>query len=108
MNPILPVPKREPTSDKIIFELIRSFPCLRVKVDRWLERATKFDPDQFHRMFACASSGEILCALFILNVWSDSYAKSNGWNFDLFAFMSCADDGNRKALLNWIAYPRWP
>jgi len=92
----------------MIFALIRSFPCLAIKVHRWLDRATEFDPDEFHQLFERASTGEIHCALFILNVWSSSYAGSKGWRFDLMAFMSCADDGNRKALLNWMANPFWP
>lgn len=108
MNTILPVPLREPTPDQIIFTLIRSFPCLARKVCQRLDRATGFDPDKFYRLFECSSSGEMLCALFILNVWSSSYAESKGWRFDLMAFMSTADDGNRKALLNWIAHPCWP
>ncbi len=108
MTPILPAPKREPTPDQMIFALIGSFPCLAIKVRHWLARATEFDPDQFHQLFERASSGEVHCALFILNVWSSSYADLKGWRFDLMAFMSCADDGNRKALLNWMANPFWP
>lgn len=108
MTPIIPAPKREPTPDTIIFTLIRSFPCLAIKVRRWLDRANEFDPDEFYRLFERASSGEVHCALFILNVWSHSYAVSKGWRFDLIAFMNCADDGNRKALLDWITKPCWP
>ena len=107
MNSILP-PLREPTPDQIIFTLIRSFPCLAIKARHWLGHASSFDPDEFYQLFARASSGEILCALFILNVWSHSYADTKGWKFDLFAFMNCADGGNRKALINWMANPCWP
>jgi hypothetical protein len=107
MNPSLP-DKREPTPDQIIFTLIKSFPCLAIKVRQWLARATEFDPDEFYLLFERASSGEVHCALFILNVWSHGYAVSKGWRFDLVAFMNCADGGNRQALLDWIANPRWP
>jgi hypothetical protein len=108
MNAHPPIPQREQTPDQIIFKLIRSFPCLAIKVRPWLARATEFDPDQFYQLFARASSGEVHCALFILNVWSHGYAISKGWRFDMVAFMSCADGGNRKALLDWIANPCWP
>jgi hypothetical protein len=92
----------------MIFKLIKSFPCLAIKARAWLARTTEFDPDEFYALFERASTGEVLCALFIVNVWSHSYADSKGWKFDLFAFMSCADGGNRKALLNWMANPYWP
>jgi hypothetical protein len=108
MTPNLPATKREPSPDQIIFALIRSFPCLAIKVRRWLDKVTEFDPDEFHQLFERASSGEVHCALFILNVWSHSYAVSKGWRFDLVAFVNCADGGNRQALLDWIARPYWP
>jgi hypothetical protein len=107
MNSILP-PVRNSSPDQIIFNLIRSFPCLAIKARHWLGHTSSFDPDDFYQLFGRASSGEMLCALFILNIWSHSYADSKGWKFDLFAFMNCADDGNRKALLNWVANPCWP
>jgi len=94
--------------DTYILTLIRTFPCLAVKVRHWLDRTTEFDADEFYALFRGASTGEIHCALFILNVWNPGYAELKDWRFDFFAFMGCADDGNRKALLNWIAYPRWP
>jgi hypothetical protein len=101
----LPVPRRESTPDQIIFGLVRNFPCLTTKVRRWLDRATEFDPDEFHALFARASSSELHCALFILNVWSHSYAVMKGWRFDLHAFINCADDANRQVLLDWMAKP---
>jgi hypothetical protein len=108
MNSIIPAHRNHTTPDQLIFKLIRSFPCLAIKARTWLSRATAFDPNEFYQLFECASSGEVLCALFILNVWSHSYADSKGWKFDLFAFMNCADGGNRDALLNWMAKPYWP
>lgn len=48
MTPLVPAPKREPTPDQIIFTLVRSFPCLAIKVRRWLERTHEFDPDEFY------------------------------------------------------------
>ena len=89
----------------MIFKLIKSFPCLAIKARAWLARTTAFNPDEFYQLFERASSGEVLCALFILNVWSHSYANTKGWKFDLFAFMNCADGGNRKALQNWMERP---
>jgi hypothetical protein len=108
MNSIQPAPRREPTPDQMIFALIRTFPCLVRKVSHWLDRARKFDPDEFHGLFERASSGEVYTALFILNVWSSGYADTKGWRFDLMAFMSCADSENRKALLDWMNHPHWP
>jgi hypothetical protein len=100
--------KRALTPDEYIFALIRSFPCLAIKVRQWLDRTTEFDPDEFYKLFEGASTGEVLCALFILNVWSSSYADLKDWRFDLFRFMACADSGNREALLGWMANPYWP
>lgn len=108
MNTILPARQKAPTPDEYILALIRSFPCLAIKVRRWIDRTTEFDPDEFHQLFECASTGEVLCALFILNVWNPGYAARKGWKFDLIDFIGCADDGNRRALLNWIAHPYWP
>ena len=102
------IPKRPPMSDEYIFALIRSFPCLAIKVRRWLDHTTEFDADDFYQLFECASTGETHCALFILNVWNPGYAECKGWRFDLFAFLGCADSGNRKAFLDWIANPYWP
>jgi len=93
---------------RYIFALIRSFPCLAIKVRRWLDTTTQFDADAFYRQFAGASTGEIHCALFVLNVWNPGYAELHGWRFDLFGFLGCADDGNRRAFLNWVANPFWP
>ena len=108
MNTNVQPRRKPPTPDEYIFALIRSFPCLAIKVRRWLDRTTKFDPDEFYQLFDCASTGEVLCALFILNVWSPGYADLKEWRFDLFRFMSCADGGNREALLNWMENPYWP
>jgi hypothetical protein len=108
MNPIIPAPRDEITPDQIIFKLIRTFPCLAIKAHQWLARTREFDPDKFHQLFECASTGETLCALFILNVWNPGYADSKGWTFNLFDFMGCADPGNRRALLDWMTKPYWP
>ncbi len=106
MNSILPIYENEGTPDDRILDLIKSFPCLQLRTRRWIGRTTRFDPDEFYQLFERASSSERLGALFVLNVWSHSYADLKGWTFDLFAFVNCADDGNRKALLNWIENPR--
>ncbi len=108
MNNTLPAPKRRPTPHQLIFGLIRSFPCLVIKTQHWLDRTEQFDPDEFFALFDCASSGERHCALFILNVWSHGYAEMKGWRFDFIAFISCADRANRDALLEWAAKPCWP
>ncbi len=108
MNPIVPPLQNDTTPDYVIFTLIRTFPCLAIKANRWLSRTNAFNPDEFYQLFERASSGEVLCALFILNVWSHSYAEAKGWKFDLLAFMNCADNGNRAALLHWMRNPCWP
>jgi hypothetical protein len=100
--------EKGPSPDQLIFGLIESFPCLGRKVGHWLRPAKRFDPDEFFALFDCASSGERHCALFVLNVWSHGYAETKGWRFDLIAFMSCADNENRDALLTWAAKPFWP
>jgi hypothetical protein len=89
-----------------ILELIASFPCLRNKVRHY--QPIQFDADHFWKLFAGASHGERLCALFILNIWNPGYAVSQGWRFDLFEFIGCADGGNRSALIAWMENPFWP
>ena len=98
-------PNRKATG--IIVELIKSFPCLRIKVGSdW--RPYEFEPDLFYENADCWSGGERLCVLFVLNVWNPGYAKHKGWTFNLFDFIGTADPGNRAALLKWCENPIWP
>lgn len=105
MTTPIPAPKREPAPDRIILGLIRTFPCLTPRAQEWLDRTTQFDPDEFHALFARASSCELLGALFILNVWNRNHAEAKDWHFDFVAFIHCADLANYQALLNWMAKP---
>jgi hypothetical protein len=107
MNTPLP-PKRDLTPDQQIFVLILTFPCLANRAQPWLNRATEFDPEHFHSLFARASTLESLCSRFVLNVWNTHYARAKGWNFDLYAFMTCADAPSRAALLHWLRHPDPP
>ncbi len=86
--------------------LAESFPCLRIKIEEY--HPARFDPDTFWRLMRGASSGERLCALFVLNVWSPVYAARKGWKFDLFEFAVTADSTNRELVCEWITYPDWP
>jgi len=47
-------------------------------------------------------------AVWLLNVWNPSYAKSKKWNFDLFAALANLDSGNRQAICDWLKNPIWP
>lgn len=91
---------------RYILTLIQAFPCLRLKAAHY--QPERFDADEFWKLFDCASHGERLCALFILNVWNPGYAQGHGWTFDLFEFLGCADSGNRRAMLDWCKNPTWP
>lgn len=94
-------------SEEIIWRLILSFPCLRLKFTGgpW---PGPFDAEKLYGLSARWSTGERLCVLFVLNVWNPSYAKHKRWDFNLFDFVGTADDGNKEALLNWISKPEWP
>ena len=94
------------TATQTILALARTFPCLEVKLRHY--NPEQFDADEFHAMIGPWSSGERLCALFILNVWNPGYAKSQRWTFNLFDFVGTADPDNRQALLDWIQTPIWP
>jgi hypothetical protein len=91
---------------KTILALIRTFPCLEKKLRDW--KPTDFDPDKLWPMMDGWSHGEILCGIFILNVWNPGYAKQKGWEFDVFDFTGVADDENRQAFTRWVHNPVWP
>lgn len=69
---------------------------------------TTFDPDKFAAKLGVLSSGERHAALWLLNVWNPTYAKSKGWNFDLFAAFSSLDGENIVGIADWIINPVWP
>lgn len=91
---------------RLILEILRSFPCLRAKFGEW--NPSKFRPDTFAAMLAGGSHGEILCGLFVLNIWNRSEANEKGWMFDLIEFAGTADIANRRALAAWLTDPTWP
>ncbi|MGD0814301.1 MAG: hypothetical protein ABSA83_11910 [Verrucomicrobiota bacterium] len=93
-------------STKLILEVARSFPCLRIKLADW--HPEKFDADHFCAMMGRWSTGETLCGLFVLNVWNPGYAESRGWTFNMLDFAGTADAGNRAALIHWLERPVWP
>jgi len=99
--------RRMRSSEKFIWELIFSFPCLRIKFGGRPWRH-EFDPDKLYEAAGLWSHGEWMCVLFVLNVWNPGYAKQKGWTFDLFEFLGVADQGNRAALLKWANKPVWP
>ena len=89
-----------------ILRIIGEFPCLRKKVGTW--RPVEFDADEFYAMLAGASHGEILCGLFVLNVWNPGYANTKGWVFDITDFAGTATYDNRLVVMKWLANPVWP
>jgi hypothetical protein len=67
-----------------------------------------FDPDRFAGQLGVCSSGTRHMILFILNVWNPGYAKSKGWDFNLFDALNSLDEGNRQAIAWWLHRPLWP
>jgi len=67
-----------------------------------------FDPDVYAQTINDCSDGEHYMRLFILNVWSASYARSKGWHFDLFKACRVLDTGNLAAVAAIIQAPNWP
>jgi hypothetical protein len=78
----------------------------------WLEESyglLEFNPDKFHRCIGPWSTGEIYCALFLLNVWNPSYARDKRWRFDLFNFVGTCGGGEEvDAVIAWMKNPIWP
>lgn len=100
---------RSAGSSTYIMALARSFPCLRHKMDMLFpEGRRKWDVDVLMEASAPWSHGEKLCALFVANVWNPGYADTMEWRFDVFEFLGCADNGNRRALIAWLTNPVWP
>lgn len=108
MSTLTTVPRsllRQPKGNHAyIIALAASFPCLEDKV----AGMTSFDADEWMERSGPWSSGEKRCALFIVNVWNPGYAKSQGWDFNLFDFAGGVDIDNRAALLAWMIDPVWP
>jgi hypothetical protein len=67
-----------------------------------------FDPDRFATLLQACSDGQRHMFLWILNVWNESYAKSKGWQFDMFKAINSLDKGNRDAIARWLQHPVWP
>jgi hypothetical protein len=89
-----------------VLEIARAFPCLEAKLRCC--KPKEFNPDLFRSMMAGWSHGEILCGMFVLNVWNPVDAKQKGWDFDLLEFTSTADSENREALIRWLSDSVWP
>ncbi len=89
-----------------ILALIHSIPCLHEKLHDYYP--DRFDADAFHRLTGPWSSGEKLCAIFVLNVWNPNGANSKGWHFNLFDFIGTADWDNKQAIIEWMLNPIWP
>ena len=90
-----------------IVVLIHQFPCLHSKLgQKWCPE--QFDPDAFMAMTGKWSTREILCALFVVNVWNPGYAKRQKWNFNIFDFFGTADADNAVVVSNWTLNPYFP
>jgi len=85
------------TPEARILGLWNSFPCLRRK------RVEKWDIAAIAEECRPWSTGERLCAAFVLSVWDPEY-----FTFDLHEALKKWDDDNRTAFLAWAAAPWWP
>jgi hypothetical protein len=83
-------------------KLVRAFPCLRGKpgVDPW-------DAELLDEWATKASSGERLCAAFVLNVWN-GYATWKVGEFDLVKAGGVLDNDNLAAIASWVQHPWFP
>jgi hypothetical protein len=66
------------------------------------------DSDKFSVYLRNCSPGQRHMFLWILNVWNPGYAKSKGWDFDLFDALCSLDSQNREAIASWSCDPIWP
>lgn len=96
----------KPTPVQYIYALARLFPCLENKMP--LRTPADFNPEELYESMGGWSHDEQLCVLFVLNVWNPDYAKSKGWDFNLFGFVYAADRNNRAVVQNWLQDPYWP
>lgn len=85
----------------LIAEIANRFPTLRVTPDAW-------DVDGFMQRLGVASTGERHAMLFVANVWNQSYALDEGWQFDAVEALALWDDHHRAAFIAWANDPRWP
>ncbi|MGC3958137.1 MAG: hypothetical protein QM813_09425 [Verrucomicrobiota bacterium] len=67
-----------------------------------------FDSNKFADNLGVWSSGERYAALFLLNVWNPGYAKSQGWDFNLFDCVGTLDTANLRGIVAWMERPVWP
>jgi len=67
-----------------------------------------FDADKYAKTIYNCSDYTAHMRLWILNVWNPSYARSKGWNFDLFKALNGLDDNNRRAIAWFLRNPIWP
>ena len=67
-----------------------------------------FDPDEYAKTLYNCSDYTTHMRLWILNVWNSSYARSQGWHFDLFKALNGLDDGNHRAIAKFLQFPTWP
>lgn len=94
----------EPT--RKILRVINSFPCLAERLKGW--QPERFNPNTIISLLPEFSSGERVCALFILTIWDPAAAKGKPWEFNLMDFMKKADLEHRRALQDWMENPEWP
>lgn len=67
-----------------------------------------FDADAYAKTLHQCSDYTTHMRLWILNVWNPSYAKSKGWEFNLFQALNGLDDNNRRAIAWFLRNPIWP
>lgn len=77
----------------------------------WLTRRggeLTFDADKYAETLYQCSDYTTHMRLWILNVWNSGYAKSKGWDFNLFKALNGLDDNNRRAIAWFLRNPIWP
>jgi len=69
-----------------------------------------FNPEVYAKSLSDCSEYTEHMRRFILNVWlrNPTYAKTKGWEFDLFKAMRGLDSNNLDAVAFIIRYPQWP
>lgn len=67
-----------------------------------------FNADKFAQSLDASGAAERFCKLWLLNVWNPSYARLNGWDFDMITAARVLDGLNLCALGKWFANPIFP
>jgi hypothetical protein len=89
-----------------ILQLCATLPTISHRVRNW--DIDDWDVDKFMQSYGVASSGERYAMLFVANVWNPGYAREQGWTFDMIEAAGTLDSTHRRAIMTWLANPRFP